>query len=133
MQAKRKGYFYVERLGESKAYEQHDVAVESKADADFHLAIAEASHNLINLHLSKSLLTVLQTSAHSSIQKMLDNNIARVELMHQHTAIYKAIVDRQPDTAREACKRHIRYVEDLLRDLSREQDRKERSQRRYLD
>ncbi|MGH1486424.1 MAG: FCD domain-containing protein [Cellvibrionaceae bacterium] len=114
-----------------KAYQQHDIAAEANADAGFHLAIAEASHNLIFLHLVKSLFTVLQTNMRSSISKMFENQIAREALMNQHSAIYDAIINRQPSTAKEAAHQHIRYVEQLLQDLLREQYRRERSERRH--
>ncbi len=114
-----------------KAYEQYDIEAEASADAEFHLAVAEASHNLIFLHLVKSLFSVLQTNMHSSITKMFENRIAREALMNQHSAIYDAIVNRQPSTAKEAAHQHIRYVEKLLEDLAREEHRRERSQRRY--
>ncbi len=114
-----------------KAYQQYDIEAEANADAEFHLAVAEASHNLIFLHLVKSLFSVLQTNMHSSITKMFENRIAREALMNQHSAIYDAIVNRQPSTAKEAAHQHIRYVEKLLEDLAREENRRERSRRRY--
>jgi GntR family transcriptional repressor for pyruvate dehydrogenase complex len=116
-----------------EAYQQHDIVAEANADANFHLAIAEASHNLIFLHLIKSLMTVLQINMHSSITRMFENQIAREALMNQHAAIYDAIINRQPSTAKKAAHQHIRYVEELLQDLTREQHRRERSQRRYQD
>ncbi len=115
-----------------KANQHKNISAEAEADAAFHLSIAEASHNLIYLHLSKSLFSALRISMHSSIQKMLENNIARIELMNQHSAIYEAIINRQPGTARDAVHAHIRYVENLLQDLTREQYRKERSERRNI-
>ena len=113
------------------AYRLRDVTAEAKADAAFHLAIAEASHNLIFLHLVKSLLSVLEQNMHSSITQMFQNDITRDEIMNQHSAIYDAIIHRQPSTAKQAAQQHIRYVENLLQNLHREQARRERSERRY--
>jgi GntR family transcriptional repressor for pyruvate dehydrogenase complex len=113
------------------AHKQQNIVAEANADAKFHLAIAEASHNLIFLHLMKSLFAVFQVTMRSSITQMFESSIAREALLHQHSAIYDAIVHRQPSTAKEAAHKHIRYVEQLLQDLLREQQRRERSQRRY--
>ena len=115
-----------------RAYEQQDITAEANADSQFHLAIAEASHNLIFLHLMKTMLTVFQVSMHNSISKMFENRITREALLNQHSAIYDAILHRQPSAAKEAVHKHIRYVEQLLQDLIREQQRRERSQRRYF-
>jgi len=114
-----------------KAYQSCDIEAQAQADAAFHLAIAEASHNLIYLHLVKSLFSVLQTNMLSSIASMFENDISREALMHQHAAIYDAIINRQPSTAKEAAHQHIRYVEELLQNIAREHHRKERSERRH--
>ncbi|MFT6388937.1 MAG: GntR family transcriptional repressor for pyruvate dehydrogenase complex [Cellvibrionaceae bacterium] len=113
-----------------KAYQSCDSEVQAQADAAFHLAIAEASHNLIFLHLVKSLFSVLQTNMLSSIASMVKNDISREALMHQHAAIYNAIINKQPSTAKEAAHQHIGYAEDLLQNIAREQYRRERSERR---
>lgn len=114
-----------------KAHRLNDIELQAQADADFHLAIAEASHNLIFLHLIKSFFSVLRSNMLSSITSMFDNDISRDTLMQQHAAIYDAIIKRQPGTAKELVHRHIRYVEELLQNLLREQQRRERSERRY--
>lgn len=114
-----------------KVYRANDIEAQAEADAAFHLAIAEASHNLIFLHLMKSLFSVLRSNMLSSIVSMFDNDISREALMSQHSAIYDAIIHRQPSTAKEAAHKHIRYVEELLQNLAREQHRQERSERRH--
>ena len=114
------------------SYQQPSIDAQSKADAQFHLAIAEASHNLIYLHLVSSLLTALSTNMHSSISKMFENKMTRDTLMHQHSAIFDAIISRQPSVAKEAAHQHIRYVEGMLQQVTREEYRQERSQRRHF-
>ncbi|WP_020559168.1 FCD domain-containing protein [Thiofilum flexile] len=43
---------------------------EAQADAAFHLAIAEASHNLVLLHVMRSLFDLLQNSISHSLDKL---------------------------------------------------------------
>ncbi len=43
-----------------EAHDAKQFAKETKADADFHLAIAEASHNAVLLHTMRALFTLLQ-------------------------------------------------------------------------
>ncbi len=44
--------------------------------------------------------------------------------------IYQAIINREPEVAREASHRHLAFIEDVLLDMSREHTRRERSLRR---
>ena len=75
----------------------------------------------------------MEQSVRTNILQMFENDITREELLSQHSAIYDAIINRQPSTGKQAAHQHIHYVERLLYDLKREQDRKARSQRRYHD
>lgn len=117
-----------------KAYACNKLGAKPETDANFHLAIAEASHNVIFLHQIKSLFTALQNNMHINIGRMLENsNSSNEALMAQHTAIYKAIINRDSCAAQEAMHHHINYVEKILQDIQREHFRKERSERRkYL-
>ena len=40
-----------------------DAVVEAKADADFHLAIGEASHNVVLVHVMRSLFSLLRSTS----------------------------------------------------------------------
>jgi GntR family transcriptional regulator, transcriptional repressor for pyruvate dehydrogenase complex len=114
-----------------KAYKQNDLQKSSEADADFHLSIAESSHNIVYLHLMQSLFEVVRSSVFVNVSHMVAREPRRDILMRQHSDIYDAIMNAQPTTAREAAHRHIRYVEEVLSDMRKEQDRLERSERRY--
>lgn len=112
------------------AYQNRNIEQESKADAEFHLMIAEISHNLIYLHIVKSLFDVLRNNMRSSIETMFDSNITREMLMRQHTAIYEGITSHNPTAAKEAALDHINYVEKTLQNLEREEYRRRRSEKR---
>ncbi|GAB2197225.1 FCD domain-containing protein [Sessilibacter sp. MAH4] len=114
----------------SKSSKSNDILASATWDARFHLAIAEASHNVIFMHVIKSLFSVFQSTMYQSIQELLANNITRDSLFNQHAAIYDAIHNRKPSTAREAAQQHVRYVSDTLQDLVKEKMRTERALRR---
>lgn len=117
-----------------RAFSSDDLELLAKADAAFHLAIAEASHNLIFLHLVKSLLSVFQSNMLSSINCMFESEHARQALMNQHAAIYDAIMNRQPSMAKAAAQSHVHYVDEQLKMLyqqsQEESHREQRSLRR---
>ncbi len=114
-----------------KTYCDQDLTQTAQADADFHLAIAEASHNLVYLHLMQSLFEVVRNSVFVNVADIFSLESRRDILMRQHSEIYDAIINAQPTTAREAAQRHIRYVEEVLSEMKKEQDRLERSTRRH--
>jgi len=113
-----------------RAYDANDIDAQSKADARFHLAIAEASHNLIYLHLIQSLFELLRSNVTTNITDLYRYDVTREKILYQHQEICDAILSSQPSLARDAAYRHIHYVEMVLSDLSRGEVREQRSQRR---
>lgn len=97
------------------AYASGDREAEHHADADFHEAIAEASHNSMFLYLHSSMLRMMRE--HISLNlKALDDEAGRpvATLQTQHRRIWEAIRDRQPDEARQRMLEHIDFTRDEL-------------------
>ncbi|MGB0846154.1 MAG: FCD domain-containing protein [Thiolinea sp.] len=104
-----------------------DPMEEARADAAFHLAIVEASHNLVLLHVMRGLFDVLQNSISHNLDKLY--TIPRVfePLSKQHKALMEAVVNSEPEKAREAAQQHLVFVEDSIKDIDAEEARKLRS------
>lgn len=106
-------------------------AEEGAADARFHLAIAEASHNIILLHTIRGLFDLLKRNVVTNIGGMYaQRSETRDMLMQQHRELYQAIIERRADDAREIASRHIHYVQEVLEEAQEEAQRIARSQRR---
>ncbi|MGL4859266.1 MAG: pyruvate dehydrogenase complex transcriptional repressor PdhR [Enterobacteriaceae bacterium] len=109
---------------------QQDVALHSEAVMQYHLAITEAAHNVVLMHLLRCMAPMLR----SNIQQNLELLYHRQELLEQvnqhRTTIFTAIMAREPEKAWEASHRHLAFIEELMLALSREQSRRERSLRR---
>lgn len=93
------------------AYESGERREEHRADADFHEAIAEASHNNMFLYLHSSILRILRE--HISLNLIgLESHTKMVaeQLRRQHLSIWDAIRKRQPDAARRAMIAHIDFT-----------------------
>ena len=91
--------------GETEREEEH------RADADFHEAIAEASHNTLFLHLHGSLVRILRE--HISLNLIgLESHTRRItdQLRQQHVNIWTTIRKHQPEAARQAMVLHIDFV-----------------------
>lgn len=89
---------------------------EAKLDAQFHMAIVEASHNVIMLHMMRSMYELLREGVFYNRQVMFKQRTTREALLDQHRAINDALQTRDPEAARAAVHAHLDYVERSLRD-----------------
>jgi len=103
---------------------------EADADADFHLAIAEASHNVVLLHIVRGLFKLLREGVFYNRRRLYTRKGARDVLLEQHRALYKAVMEGDPQAASEAARGHMTFVQDSLQEMGREERREEVSQRR---
>lgn len=104
---------------------------EGLADARFHLAIAEASHNIVLLHTVRGLFDLLRGNVMSNIGGMYpQRSETRAILIEQHRALHQAIKAGQAEQARSLSNQHIEYVCGVLAEVDEEQLRVQRSERR---
>lgn len=110
---------------------ERDLEAEGAADARFHLAIAEASHNVILLHTIRNLFNLLKSNVVTNIGGMYQREAeTRQGLVEQHRMLYEAITEGRADEARELAGKHILYVQQVLSERSENNRRLERSLRR---
>lgn len=102
-----------------KAHEKRDPSEEAALDAEFHLSILEASHNVIMLHMMRSMFDMLRQGVFYNRQSMFRQKIIRQKLLDQHCAINTALQARDPEAARQAVIDHLSFVEANLRDEAR--------------
>lgn len=103
-----------------------DPMAEARADADFHLSVAEASHNIVLLHLMRSLFSVLQNSIKHNLDKLYTIPKVFDALSSQHEQLMRAVTEGTPDVARQAAQTHLVFVEESLQGIDEEQARHER-------
>jgi DNA-binding FadR family transcriptional regulator len=100
------------------------------ADAAFHLAVTEASHNLALLTITRSLFKVLQHSIKNNLDKLYTIPRISERLTDQHQKLMVAVLDGDPAEARLAAHEHLVYVEESLQEIDKEQARLDRFLRR---
>lgn len=104
---------------------------EGAADAKFHLAIAEASHNAVLLHTIRGLFDLLKRNVVTNIGGMYKQRTeTRDMLISQHRDLYQAIIEGRAEQAREVSSRHILYVQEVLEEVRQEGLRMARAERR---
>ncbi|WP_223505794.1 FCD domain-containing protein [Pseudomonas sp. GL-RE-29] len=115
-------------------YSRHDEVSrveEGAADAKFHLAIAEASHNAVLLHTIRGLFDLLKRNVVTNIGGMYKQRTeTRDMLITQHRELYQAIIEGRAEQAREVSSRHILYVQEVLEEVRQEVQRMARAERR---
>ena len=98
------------------AHTKRNPADEAHLDADFHLAIIEASHNIIMLHMMRSMYELLREGVFYNRTVMFKQRTTRDTLLGQHRAINAALQARDPEMARAAVEGHLSFVETSLSD-----------------
>lgn len=107
-----------------------DPAQEAKLDAAFHLAIAEAAHNVLLLHTIRGIFHLLEQSIVDNLAHLFAKSGSRRQLMVQHRALLDAILEGRPEDARTCAHEHLVFVEDGLLEMARAETRAQRALRR---
>jgi GntR family transcriptional repressor for pyruvate dehydrogenase complex len=111
-------------------YEEYEPSRNAEADVEFHMAIADASHNVALVHVMRGLFNLLRRSINDNLQKLLTEE-ENIELVSgQHESIYNAIMAGAAEEARAAVHAHLTFVEATLREFTEEAARENRSRRR---
>ncbi len=107
-----------------------DTEAQASTVMAFLIAITEATHNVVLLHIVRSLAPLLEQNILQNF-KLLRRRPEAEEKVTKHRAnIVDAIVSGQPEKAREMSHSHLAYIEETLLELTREESRRERSLRR---
>ncbi|MEY4697337.1 MAG: hypothetical protein RIT14_1765 [Pseudomonadota bacterium] len=96
------------------AHGKRDPSDEAALDAEFHMAIIEASHNVVMLHMLRSMFDLLKQGVFYNRQVMFRLRRTRDMLLDQHRAINAALQARDPAAARAAVAAHLDFVETAL-------------------
>ncbi len=86
-------------------------------DANFHLAISEATHNKIQTHLMFSIYDKLK----ESLGKYLER-IDMADVHAQHLEIVTAIKKKNPDLAATRMREHLDYVQSRVREITSQEN-----------
>ncbi|MFT6451549.1 MAG: GntR family transcriptional repressor for pyruvate dehydrogenase complex [Halocynthiibacter sp.] len=98
------------------AHAKRNPTDEARLDAEFHLSIIEASHNVVMLHMMRAMFELLREGVFYNRSVMFKLRTTREALLEQHRAIHEAIQARDPKRARAAVEAHLTYVETALSD-----------------
>ena len=93
---------------------KQDAMAAAQVDAEFHLAVAEASHNVALIHVMHGLHNLLNTTMRHAWEVMYREPDS-VRLLHeQHRALLDAVLAGDSGIARDAAHLHLNYVRQTL-------------------
>ena len=113
------------------AQTKRDPSDEARLDADFHLAIIEASHNIVMLHMMRSMYDLLREGVFYNRSVMFKQRTTRDTLLDQHRAINDALQNRDPAAARATIEAHLTFVENALSDQQKADRNEAFAQKRF--
>jgi GntR family transcriptional repressor for pyruvate dehydrogenase complex len=113
-----------------KAHALDDPAQEAATDAEFHLAIYGAAHNLVMSHVMRRVFDMLQVGVFYDRIDLYRRRGVRDAFLRQHQAIWQAVAARDPKLARSVAEAHINSTEEALREAQFANSRRDVALRR---
>lgn len=113
------------------AHSKRSPEEEARLDAEFHLSIIEAGHNVIMLHMMRSMFELLREGVFYNRSVMFKRRTTRSVLLDQHQMINDALQSRNPKAARLAIEQHMDYVEKALKDQQTFEKNEEIARQRF--
>jgi len=80
-------------------------------DANFHIVIAQATHNIVWLHLTQSIFDAIREFQRSVWQALYLTEEDHRTLFRHHKEVLEAIRDKDPERAKDAMLTHLTFAE----------------------
>jgi len=84
-------------------------------DVSFHMALAFASKNPVQVYIMKNFYDLLHHGIKENLRALWEEPASLPIIIRQHREIYEAIKDHDPEGAYQSMKRHISFVLDFVR------------------
>lgn len=107
-----------------------DPRAEAEADVELHVALYEASHNLVLLQIMRALSGMLRRGVFHNRATLYARPEVREVLRRQHRAIHDAVMARDARASAEAAEEHMRYTRRALAEIAAAEARLDVSLRR---
>lgn len=106
-----------------QAHELDNPEEEARLDVELHIAVSDASHNIVLIQSLRSIYNLLQHGVFYNRHLLYGYRNGRDELLAQHRAIYDAVMARDGDAAELAVRHHLKFVAQAWRDSDAEAQR----------
>ncbi|WAH55440.1 transcriptional regulator GlcC [Pseudomonas silvicola] len=121
------GRRYQEMLAAHEDLQSHDGPNHAHLDHAFHLAIGDASHNPVLVHILRSLNELTLSSVFASVNNLYHRPERLKQIQRQHARVYHAVVQRLPAVAQRAAREHIQSLSAGFREIELQERRLDRA------
>lgn len=101
----------LEKIVTEMEYNLVEMKPSQDLDANFHIIIAQATHNVVWLHLMQSIFDAMKEFQRGVWRAVYLTDEDHRQLFQHHRAVYEAIRDRDPERARDAMLSHLTFAE----------------------
>lgn len=105
-----------------RALEGTDPLSNARPDHAFHLAIVEASHNPILVHILSGLKNMMLLTVQASVSNLNPREEMQRKIIRQHRQLYDAIMAGKPELARKLATAHVKLVHQTLKEMEKQGD-----------
>ncbi|MCX8022541.1 MAG: FadR family transcriptional regulator [Syntrophorhabdaceae bacterium] len=102
-------------IEETKAYVEKGRKPPTTLDANFHIVLAQCSHNVIRAHLLHTIYEIFSGYFNYLIENICFSQKYILAIYEQHREIYNAISSHNPEKARYAAAKHLSFVGEELK------------------
>jgi len=95
----------------------------ARVDLDFHMAVIEAAHNAMLLHVMRSMYDLMARGVFARRDRLYRSAETRGALIAQHRRIADAVLAREPGEAAAAAAAHIDFVAAAFREAEADSER----------
>lgn len=106
-----------------EAVRREDPNAEAEADLRFHMAVVDAAHNAMMVHVMRSIYALMSHGVLYNREVLLGRLGVREEILEQHRAIAEAVCSGNSGAAAAASEFHIDFIERAYRSAD-DQDRR---------
>ena len=105
----------MERALAAMQAEHHAGRLGINDDVSFHMALAYATKNPVQVYIMKNFYDLLHHGIKENLQALWEEPASLPIITRQHREIFEAIKDHDPEGAYQSMKRHIGFVLDFVR------------------
>ena len=113
-----------------RAAREEDTELEAKLDVDLHMAIADASHNLMLIQTIRSIFSMLAEGVFYNRELAVKYGARGMALYEKHKRLYDAVMSGDPEWAAREARGHMEYMAGVMREAQMAEKREKEARRR---
>jgi len=104
-----------------RAQKKQDLQCEIQNVALFYLAVIDASHNVVFMHLARGIKPLLEKNISDNVQQLYAYPEVAKKIHEHRFQLLEAILSKQPAAAQKASAQHLMYIEQTRSVILREE------------